>query len=376
VTKPALTFALIIALAGFDDLGAVAVHAQQSSPVTPAKSAPAATSAASQNPPAPQQSPSQQSPSQPSPIQQSPPVIRTVSQLVQLVAVVSDRHRAFITDLSQDDFHVFDNGRPQRIAFFSRQTDLPLRIALLLDTSNSVRDRLHFEQDASIDFLTDLVRRHKDMAFVMTFDNAPEVVQDYTGDMDQLTQAIERQRAGGGTALDDAIYAASQRLVNAPPAPGSDPAVRHVLVVFSDGDDNLSDHAVSEALEMAQRAGVAIYAISTNTDWVDIEGGGKTHKTFKSHGEQLLQNFADQTGGRAFFPYKTDDLAVSFQDIGAELRSQYLIAFRPDTLTADGSFHVLKVVTDRKDLTVRTRKGYYAPSRASAARSTSPAPGR
>jgi Ca-activated chloride channel family protein len=302
-------------------------------------------------------------------------VIRTVSQLVQLVAVVTDRHRSFITDLNQSDFHIFDNGHPEQIAYFSRQTDLPLRIALLLDTSNSVRDRLHFEQDASIDFLTDLVRRNKDMAFVMTFDNAPEVVQDYTGDMDLLTQAIERQRAGGGTALDDAIYAAAQKLVNAPPAPGSDPAVRHVLVVFSDGDDNLSDHAVSEALEMAQRAGVAIYAISTNTDWVALEGDEKVHKSFKSHGEELLQNFADQTGGQAFFPYKTDDLAVSFQDIGAELRSQYLIAFGPEALVADGSLHTLKVVTGRKDLTVRTRKGYYAPSRSSASVAPSPVPG-
>jgi VWFA-related protein len=293
--------------------------------------------------------------------------------LVQLVAVVSDRHRAFVTDLSQSDFHISDNGHSQQITYFSRQTDLPLRIALLLDTSNSIRERLHFEQDASIDFLNDLLRRNKDMAFVMTFDNAPQVVQDYAGDLDLLTQAIERQRAGGGTALYDAIYEASQRLVNAPAAPGSDPAVRHVLVVFSDGDDNLSDHAVSEALEMAQRAGVAIYAISTNTDWVALEGDEKVHKSFKSHGEELLQNFADQTGGRAFFPYKTDDLAVSFQDIGAELRSQYLIAFRPETLVADGSFHVLKVVTDRKDLTVRTRKGYYAPSRASAIISPAPA---
>jgi len=344
-------------------------HAQQPLSPKPSNTAASVPAAPPENPPT-----SQQVGPQAAPSQQTPPVIRTVSELVQLVAAVTDRHRAFVTDLNQNDFHILDNGHPEGISYFSRQTDLPLRIALLLDTSNSVRDRLHFEQDASIDFLTDILRRHKDMAFVMTFDNAPEVVQDYTGDMDLLTQAIERQRAGGGTALDDAIYAASQKLVSAPPAPGADPAVRHVLVIFSDGDDNLSDYAVSEALEMAQRAGVAIYAISTNTDWVSTEEGGKAHKSFKSHGEDLLQNFADQTGGRAFFPYKTDDLAVSFQDIGAELRSQYLIAFRPETVIADGSFHALKVSTGRKDLTVRTRKGYFAPSRSSSP-VLSPAPG-
>jgi Ca-activated chloride channel family protein len=373
VTRPTLILALgIFAVVGFSVSGPPGLCAQQTTP-SPAKNTPSVPAAPSQSPSAPASS------QQPAPPQQAPPVIRTVSQLVQLVAAVTDRHRAFITDLNESDFHILDNGQSEQISYFSRQTDLPLRIALLLDTSNSIRERLHFEQDASIDFLTDVVRRNKDMAFVMTFDNAPEVVQDYTGDMDLLTQAIERQRAGGGTALNDAIYAASQRLVTAPPAPGSDPAVRHVLVVFSDGDDNLSDHAVSEALEMAQRAGVAIYAISTNTDWVALEGSEKgdekVHKSFKSHGEELLQNFADQTGGRAFFPYKTDDLAVSFQDIGAELRSQYLLAFRPETLVADGSFHILKVTTSRKDLTVRTRKGYYAPSRASVAIGSSPAPG-
>ena len=141
---------------------------------------------------------------------------------------------------------------------------------MLLDTSNSIRERLHFEKDASIDFLDNVIRRHKDQAFLMTFDNEPEVIQDFTGDVGTLTQAIEKQRAGGGTSLNDAIYVAAQKLVSAPMPDGPNPEVRRVLVVFSDGEDNLSDRALSESIEMAERCEVSIYSISTSTDWVAV----------------------------------------------------------------------------------------------------------
>ena len=182
-----------------------------------------------------------------------------------MVATVTDRRHKLITDLEQQDFRIKENNRDETISFFSRQTDLPLRIGILLDTSNSIRDRLRFEQDAAIDFLGNVIRRNKDMAFLMTFDNEPEVIQDFTGDMGALDQAIQKQRAGGGTALRDAIYAASQKMMNPPLPAGDNPSVRRVLVVISDGDDNLSDHAQSEAMEMAERAGALIYCISTNT---------------------------------------------------------------------------------------------------------------
>jgi Ca-activated chloride channel family protein len=351
--------------------GAPISRAQQNSPSAPpppantspvpgpgAVSGSSATSSQSQNaaqPGAPAQSGAQ------NPAQNATSTIRRVTQLVQLVAVVTDHRHKFITDLDVSDFRVLDDGHQQKISFFSRQTDLPLRIALLLDTSNSIRDRLQFEQDASIDFLTDVLRRHKDMGFIMTFDNEPQVVQDYSEDIDILARSIEKQRAGGGTALNDAIYKASQHLMQAPPAPGKDPEVRRVLVIFSDGDDNLSDHSLDDALNMAQRAGIAIYAISTNTNWVALDGE-TVRKLHESQGEKILRQFADQTGGRIFFPYSTNDLAESFQDIGAELRSQYLIAFLPDSLVPNGRFHALKVETERKGLTVRTRRGYFAPT--------------
>src|SRR5580704_16056513 len=145
----------------------------------------------------------------------TPPIVSTTG-LVHLVATVTDRRHNFVTDLEQSDFKILEDNTPQDIRFFGRETDLPLRIGVLLDTSNSIRPRLAFEQDAAIDFLDGVIRRNKDMAFLMTFDNEPDVIQDYTGDLGLLTAAIRKQRAGGGTALNDAIYRASEKLLNPP----------------------------------------------------------------------------------------------------------------------------------------------------------------
>ena len=311
----------------------------------------------------------QPQPQNPAPLgkQKEPPKIVSTTGLVHLVATVMDRHHNFVTDLDQNEFKVIEDGTPQEIRFFGRDTDLPLRIGLLLDTSNSIRPRLEFEQDAAIDFLSSVLRRNKDEAFLMTFDNEPEVVQDFTADVSDLTTAIRKQRAGGGTALNDAIYRASEKLINPPLPKGSNPEVRRVLVVISDGDDNLSDHALSEALEAAIRAEVAIYAISTNTDWIAIDNPDKPSKYHLDPGDKILQQFSDASGGRVFFPYKVDDLAQSFVDIGTELRSQYYIAYSPTAPLSSGGYRRIQVDTDRKGLVVRTRKGYYANAPSSAA---------
>lgn len=293
------------------------------------------------------------------PAQPTTPTIRVSTNIVHLVATVMDRHRKFITDLDESDFHIMENDHPQKIQFFGRETDLPLRIGLLLDTSNSIRPRFRFEQDAALDFLNNVIRRHKDLAFLMTFDNEPQIIQDYTDDISELTNAIERQRAGGGTALRDAVYIAADKLARAPLPEGADPEVRRVIVVISDGEDNLSDRAQSETLEEVERSEAAIYAISTSTDWlaIDTPTPQKYHKT---QGDQVLEQFADQTGGRVFFPYKVDDLSESFQDIGTELRSQYFIAYTPNDAAPDGKFRKIQVEVDRKGYIVRTRKGYFA----------------
>jgi Ca-activated chloride channel homolog len=287
------------------------------------------------------------------------PAISVTTGLVHLVATVTDRRHNFITNLDRNEFKITEDGVPQEIKYFGRETDLPLRIGLLLDTSNSIRPRLEFEQDAAIDFLHSVIRREKDMAFLMTFDNEPEVIQNFTGDIDLLTKAIRKQRAGGGTALHDAIFLAAEKLSNPPLPKGPSPEVRRVLVVISDGDDNLSDHAKSDAIEAAIRAEACIYAISTNTEWVSVSSG-TPRKLHLEPGDKILDEFAGQSGGRVFFPYRIDDLAQSFVDIGTELRSQYFIAYSPTNPLSNGKYRRIQVETERKGLVVRTRKGYYA----------------
>lgn len=322
--------------------------AQQPAPLPPTQTpAPPATRAPAPSP--------EQTPKPP----QHPPMISVSTNLVHLVATVADHRHRFITDLDEKDFLVLEDGRPQKIQFFNRETDLPLRLGVLLDTSNSIRPRFRFEQDAAIDFLGNVIRRGRDMAFLMTFDNEPEIIQDYTADVGVLTEAIQKQRAGGGTALRDAVCLAAEKLSAAPVPPGPNPDVRRVMVVISDGEDNLSDHAQSETIEAVERAETSIYSISTSTDWLSI-GGDQPKKYHKTHGDEVLEQLSDQTGGRVFFPYKIDDLAENFLDIGTELRSQYSIAYAPDNPILNGRYRTISVQVDRKGFIVRTRKGYYA----------------
>lgn len=292
--------------------------------------------------------------------QANEPPIRVTTGLVHLVVTVTDKHHHLVTDLNRSDFRITENGVPQDIRFFGSETDLPLRIAVLLDTSNSIRPRLDFEKGAAVNFLNDVIRRGKDEAFLMTFDNEPEIIQDYTDQIYLLTDAIQNQRAGGGTALNDAIYMAARKLENAPLMPRQHSDLRHVIVVISDGNDDLSDHAFSDAVEEAIRSEAVIYTISTNTDWLSIDNPDKPSKYNMDAGDKVLSNLAEQTGGHAFFPYSVDDLAESFQNIGTELRSQYFIAYSPTNPPVEGQYRKIDVSTKRKGLIVRTRKGYYA----------------
>src|SRR5579863_3271 len=188
----------VLFLAALLLISTVSARAQQSTPPT-ATAPPPATSgdAPAQNP--------EKTPAKAGAPQATTPPITSTTGLVHLVATVMDRRREFVTDLDQTDFRVLEDGTPQEIRYFGRDTDLPLRIGILLDTSNSIRPRLEFEKEAANDFLQHVIRRNKDQAFLMTFDNEPEVIQDFTGDLSLLSDAIRKQRAGGGTALDDAI---------------------------------------------------------------------------------------------------------------------------------------------------------------------------
>ena len=299
--------------------------------------------------------------------QQSQQRITRVVNLVDVLFTVLNRRNKLVPDLEKDNFKVWDNNVPQSIRYFSRQTDLPLRIGLLMDTSNSIRDRLQFEQNAATSFLFSVLRRNKDQAFVMTFDDEPSIVQPFTDEGGRLRDQIMNTRAGGGTAVYDAIYQACSKELNHPPRPPGDQpdVVRRVMVLISDGEDNLSNHTRSEAIEMAQRTSVVIYTISTSTQWIQLSqtdpfklADRKIHLT---EGDKILKDLAQETGGRAFFPYHVDDLDQSFQDIGDELRNQYSIAYIPPNYMMDGRYHKIKIeVPDHKGYQIRARRGYFA----------------
>ena len=299
--------------------------------------------------------------------------IRQNVNLVDVLFTVFNGKNKIVSNLEKENFKVYDDNVQQEIRFFSRQTDLPLRVGLLLDTSNSIRQRLQFEQQAATDFLFNVIRRDEDQAFLMDVDDSPEVIQPFTADVQHLRDVIVRQRAGGGTALYDAVYQGCQELLLAPvPAPGRDPDVRRVLVVISDGDDNLSRHSRGEALDMAQRAGIVIYTVSTSIDWIVTDQETNASKSAnrkyqKNEGDRVLDQFSSDSGGRAFFPYHVDDLAQSFHDIGEELRNQYSLAYVPAGRTSDKKFHSIRVAVDEKGLQVHARKGYYATAPASPA---------
>jgi Ca-activated chloride channel homolog len=300
-------------------------------------------------------------------IQKSQTTIPVTVNLVDVLFTVLDRRNKLVADLEKQDFKVLDDKVPQDIRYFSKQSDLPLRIGMLMDTSNSIRDRLKFEQDAANNFLFSVLRRNKDEAFVMTFDDEPQVIQGFTGDNGLLRDHILRTRAGGGTAVYDAIYEACKNQLSHPPRPPGDQpdVVRRVMILISDGDDNLSTHTRAEAIEMAQRTSVVIYTISTSTQWVTLDDPGKeksgNRKYHLTEGDKILQDLADETGGRAFYPYHVDDLDQSFQDIGEELRNQYSIAYNPANHTLDGRYHNITIeVPEHKGYQVRARRGYYA----------------
>src|SRR5437588_1403332 len=327
----------------------------------PARAQQPPANAKQQQAPAPAQPPNQQAP------EQSGQTFKREVNLVDVLFTVLNRRNKLVPDLDEKDFKVLADGKPQEIRYFSKQTDLPLRIGMLLDTSNSIRDRIKFEQDASVNFLFSVLRRNKDEAFVMTFDDEPQIIQPFTSDTGALRDQIMSTRAGGGTAIYDAIYEACAKQLNHPPRPPGDQpdVVRRVMILISDGEDNLSTHTRAEAIELAQRTSVVIYTISTSTQWVSLEETNpeKTadRKYHLTEGDKILQDVAEETGGRAFFPYHVDDLDQSFQDIGDELRNQYSIAYLPTNYVLDGRYHKIRIeVPEHKGYQVRARRGYFA----------------
>jgi len=345
-TKVLLKTASLLLMASF----AVAVVAQSPAPASapPPSAAPPAqqqTQPSATPPPAGQT----QKPADPAPSADEPlTTIVSKPTEVNVVFTVTDKHGKRITDLKQNDFHVLDDNKPpEEIRSFHAEANLPLQVGLLIDASNSVRDRFKFEQESAIEFLNQTVSPRHDQAFVVGFDATPEITQDFTDNTELLAHGVHELRPGGGTALYDAIYfACRDKLLKAPKTI----TVRRALILLSDGEDNLSHVTREEAIEMAQRAEAVIYVISTNVSGT------------KGAGDKVLERIADATGGRAFFPFQIRDVVNDFAEIQEELRSQYAVSYKPADLKYDGHYRTIEIVAnDRKNLRVRSRRGWYAP---------------
>jgi VWFA-related protein len=337
-------------------LAAATLHAQTApapqtvSPAPPAQtgaSQPTPSPATPQNPPpatpngAPAGTPSA-TPSQDQPIT----TIQVQVNEVNLIFTVTDSKGKFITGLKRENFGLLDDGRPpEAVIHFTQQTNLPLRVGIMLDTSSSIRQRFQFEQDSAIEFLLQILHRN-DRAFVEGFDIQTDVAQDFTNNVDLLNQGIRKLRPGGGTALFDALYKTCRDQMLPLQETG---AVRRALILVSDGDDNYSRAQESDAIKMCQRADTIVYSISTNIS------------PSKDKGDDVLKAISEATGGQAFYPVKLEDVAIGFRNIEEELRSQYHLVYRPANLKADGAFRTIYLQATDKRYKVRAQKGYFAP---------------
>ena len=277
---------------------------------------------------------------------QSVPGLTVYSREVDLIFTVTDKHGGFVTGLQQQNFGLLDDGRPpERVVQFRQQTNLPLRVGIMMDTSSSIRQRFQFEQQAATDFLLQVLHP-ADRAFVEGIDVQTDVTQDFTNRIDLLDTGIRRLRPGGGTALFDSLYKTcrDQMLTLR-----QDISVRKAIVLVSDGDDDYSRATETDAIKMCQRAETIVYTISTNTG------------PSKDKGDDVLQQVADATGGQAFFPTRIDDVAIGFHNIEVELRSQYSLVYIPSNFKQDGSFRTIYLQCLDPRYSVRAKKGYFAP---------------
>jgi len=274
-------------------------------------------------------------------------IVKRVDE-VNVVFTVTDKNGRFIKGLKPTDFSVLDDKKPpQSMVAFRSETNLPLRVGLLIDSSNSIRDRFHFELEASAEFLAQTIRPKVDKAVVYGFDSTPDpLVDQFTDSTEQMVTGLRRLRPGGGSAIWDIVYLVARDKLAKLDEPF---AVRRVVILISDGEDNQSRATLLEAIEMAQRAEVIVYAISTNIS------------NSVTRGDKDLEKLAEATGGRVFFPMNLDDIAEKFMQIQEELRSQYAVAYKPTDFKADGRYRAIEIAASNKKYRVRARKGYYAP---------------
>ena len=262
--------------------------------------------------------------------------IRATVQEVNLVFTATDKRGRFKKNLSLSDFAILDDGKPpQAVRSFRGETDLPIRAGLVLDVSGSITSRFSFEQEAAIKFFKDVIRPKTDQAFVVAFDAVPTLTQDFTDDQELLAKGVTSLKPFGGSAVFDAIqFAVNKELKNR----DEGKSVRRLIILISDGEDNQSRMNRDEILELARRAEVTIYAISTNTS------------NTVTRGDKLMAKLTEETGGRAFFPLNIGDVAHAFETIQEELRSQYALSYHPADF-----YSTVTIVTFRSPLPATKR---------------------
>jgi Ca-activated chloride channel homolog len=266
---------------------------------------------------------------------------------------VTDGANRYVTDLDQGDFQVYEDGVKQEVTLFNR-TNLPIALALLLDTSASMEARLPIAQEAAIGFARRL--RPQDLAEVIDFDSRVVILAPFTNKATELEQAIRRTSAGGSTSMYNAIYIALKDLKKIV-ATSTDEIRRQAIVVLSDGEDTSSLLPFEEVLDLAKRSETAIYAIGLRSN----EGGSFASKGFKE-AEFVLRQLAQETGGRAFFPSQATELNSIYTQIADELSSQYTVGYTSKNARRDGAWRRIVVRVARPSASARTKQGYFAPS--------------
>jgi len=310
--------------------------------------------------------------------------IRVRVEVVNVPVTVIGKRGLPVIDLTKDDFQVYEDGRPQAISYFSQESHQPLRIGVMMDTSNSARRQLSFEKDAATEFVYRMLegRNTKNQIFLETFDASSSLIQDFTSDSEFLNEKIQGLKAGGGKALYDAIYSACKdKMMHA----GEPESTRRILVLISDGRDVQSQHSLDEAISMAHKAETMIYVI------------GNAAYGYENEGDVILEALAEGTGGGAFFPLREapgTDLATGYlshgqigdtsqnkglgaetgtfsaqrlikiadamEAIGHELGAQYEIGYTPTNSALDGTYRSIRVLLARKGVTYRWKPGYFA----------------
>ena len=284
--------------------------------------------------------------------QEKPTLFRANVDVVSLNVTVVDSQSRYLTDLTEDDFTVFEDGTQQQLQYFNR-TNLPIALSLLIDTSASMENRMKFAQDAAIGFARKL--REHDVAQVVDFDSRVEVLQDFTNNVEELERAIRSTSAGGATALHNALYISLKELAKIKPH-SSDQVRRRAIIVLSDGEDTSSLVTYEEVLDLAKRSETAVYTIALQSR------DASQNKGFRE-AEFILRQFAQETGGRSFFPSRPEDLKDVYGQIADELSSQYSLGYASTNTRRDGGWRRIVVQVARPQATVRTKRGYYAASR-------------